>query len=120
MKSLFIDCNRQLAPVFAHVHRADDPPIAVNGTPFTSADLPGLLAGYTICLDDHSYLPAEQIAVDILGAPYANTVLLGAFAKVTGEVSLESVLASVSEKFKNKPQVQEKNLAAVKKGYESV
>ncbi|MFY9625893.1 MAG: NAD(P)-dependent oxidoreductase [Rhodoplanes sp.] len=62
MKSLFIDCNQQLAPVFAHVHRADDPPIAVNATPFTSADLPGLLAGYTICLDDHSYLPTEQIA----------------------------------------------------------
>jgi len=62
MKSLFIDCNQQLAPVFAHVHRADDPPIAINATPFTSADLPGLLAGYTICLDDHSYLPTEQIA----------------------------------------------------------
>ena len=62
MKSLFIDCNQQLAPVLAHVHRADDPPIAVNATPFTSADLPGLLAGYTICLDDHSYLPTEQIA----------------------------------------------------------
>src|SRR5215470_9505905 len=26
MKSLFIDCNDQLAPVWAHVHRADDPP----------------------------------------------------------------------------------------------
>jgi len=62
MRSLFIDCNQQLAPVFAHVHRADDPPIAINATPFTSADLPGLLAGYTICLDDHSYLPTEQIA----------------------------------------------------------
>ena len=62
MKSLFIDCNQQLAPVLAHVHRADDPPIAVNATPFTSADLPRLLAGYTICLDDHSYLPTEQIA----------------------------------------------------------
>ena len=62
MKSLFIDCNQQLAPVLAHVHRADDPPIAVNATPFTSADLPGLLAGYTICLDDHSYLPTEPIA----------------------------------------------------------
>ncbi len=63
MKTLFIDCNQQLAPVFARVHRADDPPIAVNSTPFASADLPRLLAGCTICLDDHSYLPTEPIAL---------------------------------------------------------
>jgi D-3-phosphoglycerate dehydrogenase len=63
MKTLFIDCNEQLAPVFARVHRADDPPIAVNSTPIASADLPRLLAGCTICLDDHSYLPTEPIAL---------------------------------------------------------
>lgn len=62
MKSLFIDCNQQLEPIFARMHRADDPPIAVNTKPFTSADLPRLLAGCTIVLDDHSYLPTEQIA----------------------------------------------------------
>jgi D-3-phosphoglycerate dehydrogenase len=63
MKSLFIDCNPQLALVFARVHRADDPPITVNSTPFASAELPRLLAGCAICLDDHSYLPTEQIAL---------------------------------------------------------
>lgn len=62
MKSLFIDCNEQLEPIFARMHRADDPPIAVNTAPFTSVDLPRLLAGYAIVLDDHSYLPTEQIA----------------------------------------------------------
>jgi len=30
MKSIFIDCNNQLAPVFARARRSDDPPIAVN------------------------------------------------------------------------------------------
>ena len=54
MKSIFIDCNNQLAPVFARARNADDPPIAVNTDPFQSADLPRLLAGYDICLDDHS------------------------------------------------------------------
>lgn len=63
MKTLFIDCNQQLAPVFARMHRADDPPIAVNSMPFASADLPRLLAGCAICLDDHSYLPTEPIAL---------------------------------------------------------
>jgi D-3-phosphoglycerate dehydrogenase len=62
MKTIFIDCNNQLDAVFARVHRADDPPIAVNTRPFQSADLPGLLAGHEICLDDHSYMPTEIMA----------------------------------------------------------
>ncbi|HEY7663947.1 MAG TPA: NAD(P)-dependent oxidoreductase [Xanthobacteraceae bacterium] len=62
MKSIFIDCNSQLAPVFARVRRGDDPPIAVNTEAFQSADLPRLLAGYDVCLDDHSYLPTAAMA----------------------------------------------------------
>ena len=62
MKSIFIDCNHQLAPVFAKVHRPDDPPIVVNTHPFVSEDLPRLLDGYTVCLDDHSYMPTLLIA----------------------------------------------------------
>jgi D-3-phosphoglycerate dehydrogenase / 2-oxoglutarate reductase len=62
MKSIFVDCNNQLAPVFARVQRPDDPPITINGDPFQSADLPRLLAGYAICLDDHSYMPTEVMA----------------------------------------------------------
>jgi D-3-phosphoglycerate dehydrogenase / 2-oxoglutarate reductase len=62
MKSIFVDCNNQLAPVFARVLRPDDPPITVNSEPFQSADLPRLLAGCDICLDDHSYMPTEIMA----------------------------------------------------------
>ena len=62
MKAIFIDCNKQLAPVFARVRQPDDPPIAVNTDAFQSADLPRLLGGYDICLDDHSYLPTEVMA----------------------------------------------------------
>lgn len=62
MKSIFVDCNNQLDAVFARVHRSDDPPIVVNTAPFQSADLPQLLAGYDICLDDHSYMPTEIMA----------------------------------------------------------
>lgn len=65
-------------------------------------------------------LPAEKIAVDIIGKPFANTVLVGAFAKVTGQMKLESVLRAVEGRFKGKPQLLEKNLEAVKKGYENV
>ena len=62
MKSIFVDCNNQLDGVFARVHRSDDPPITVNTAPFQSADLPRLLNGYDICLDDHSYMPTEIMA----------------------------------------------------------
>lgn len=62
MKSIFVDCNNQLDAVFHRVHRDDDPPIAVHTAPFQSADLPRLLAGYDICLDDHSYMPTEIMA----------------------------------------------------------
>jgi D-3-phosphoglycerate dehydrogenase / 2-oxoglutarate reductase len=62
MKSLFIDCNEQLAPVWQQVHRPDDPPITVNLKAFGPEDLPKLLDGYDICLDDHSYMPTELVA----------------------------------------------------------
>ncbi len=62
MKSIFIDCTHELEPVFAAVRRSDDPPITVNTAPFERHDLPRLLHGYAVCLDDHSYLPTELIA----------------------------------------------------------
>jgi D-3-phosphoglycerate dehydrogenase len=61
MKTLFIDCNQQLAPVWQRVIRPDDPPIAVNMTPFERAELPRVLAGYDICIDDHSYMPTDLV-----------------------------------------------------------
>ena len=62
MKSIFLDCNAQLAPVWARVIRPDDPQIDVNTTPFAREELPLLLAGYDIALDDHSYMPTELVA----------------------------------------------------------
>src|SRR5580692_6886723 len=62
MKSLFIDCNDQLAAVWQQVLRTDDPPIEVNRKPFERAELPRLLQGYDICIDDHSYMPTELVA----------------------------------------------------------
>jgi D-3-phosphoglycerate dehydrogenase / 2-oxoglutarate reductase len=74
MKSLFIDCNDQLAPVWESVVRPDDPAIDVNRKPYALADLPAVLSGYDICVDDHSYLPTEL--VDKCGA-LKHVVFLG-------------------------------------------
>jgi len=62
MKTIFIDCNEQFETVFACVHRGDDPPIVVNTQAFERTALPQVLAGYDICVDDHSYLPTELVA----------------------------------------------------------
>ncbi len=62
MKTLFIDCNDQLAPVWRRVIRHNDPPIEIHRKPFAQADLPRLLSGYDICIDDHSYLPTDLVA----------------------------------------------------------
>jgi D-3-phosphoglycerate dehydrogenase len=61
MKTLFLDCNDQLAPVWQQVLRPDDPPIDVNRNPFESRDLPRLLDGFEIAIDDHSYMPTEFV-----------------------------------------------------------
>jgi len=62
MKAIFFDCNDQLAPVWKRVARPDDPPIDVNLTPFAREDLPRVIRGYNIAIDDHSYMPTELVA----------------------------------------------------------
>jgi D-3-phosphoglycerate dehydrogenase len=62
MKSIFLDCNDQLAPVWAGVLRPGDPPIDLNRTPFKREELPRVIDGYEIALDDHSYMPTELVA----------------------------------------------------------
>lgn len=62
MKSIFIDCNDQLDDVFARVYRPDDPPIVLNTKPFKPDELPLVLDGFEICLDDHSYMPTDLVA----------------------------------------------------------
>jgi len=62
MKSIFIDCNDQLAPVWDKVIRPGDPVIDVNRTAFAREELPRVLNGYEIALDDHSYMPTELVA----------------------------------------------------------
>lgn len=47
-------------------------------------------------------VPATQLAMEHLGRPVPNAVLLGAFAALTGVVSLESVVRAISERFSNK------------------
>jgi D-3-phosphoglycerate dehydrogenase len=62
MKSIFLDCNDQLAPVWARVIRPDDPKIDVNREAFAPEELPRVIRGYDIAIDDHSYMPTPLVA----------------------------------------------------------
>jgi len=61
MKSIFLDCNDQLAPVWERVARPGDPPIDVNRKSFARDDLPRIIGGYDIAIDDHSYMPTPLV-----------------------------------------------------------
>ncbi len=62
MKGLFLDAVDGLATVFHAVSRPGDPPMTVNRQGDISAEeLPGLLAGYSFCFDDHTQMPTAAM-----------------------------------------------------------
>lgn len=58
---------------------------------------------------------ATKIALDIIGRPIVNTVLLGAFAGATGEIRPESIMEAVKERFPGK--IGERNAEAIMQAY---
>lgn len=61
-------------------------------------------------------VPASEISIRILGLPITNTAMLGAVARVTGVVSLETIEKMIKGRFK--PDVAAKNFAVVKEAYQ--
>ncbi len=57
-------------------------------------------------------LDADRLAVEILHLPITNTIMLGAFAAVYGEISLENIEDAIRENMPEK--LHEKNIAAVR------
>ncbi len=60
-------------------------------------------------------IDATGIALDVLGVPIVNTAMVGAFAGVTGIVSIESVKKAILDTFKGK--LGEKNAKAAELAY---
>ena len=58
---------------------------------------------------------AEDIARRILGRPIMNTAILGAFAAITNEISLDAALRAVRSKFPG--ELGEKNAQVVQESY---
>ena len=61
-------------------------------------------------------IDATKIALETLGRPIVNTIILGYFAKKTGIVSIESLEKVIREVFPGK--IADKNVTAIKKAYE--
>jgi D-3-phosphoglycerate dehydrogenase len=62
MAAIFLDCTDDMAPLWAKILRPGDPEVAVNFSPGQPADIPALLGGHDICIDDHSYFDADLLA----------------------------------------------------------
>ena len=60
-------------------------------------------------------VPATEIAIKILGLPITSTAMLGAVARATSVVSLESIKKTVKERFRR--DVAEKNFAVIEEAY---
>ncbi|MCX9013773.1 MAG: pyruvate ferredoxin oxidoreductase subunit gamma [Candidatus Methanoperedens sp.] len=63
---------------------------------------------------------ATSVALEILKAPITNTAILGALAKVTGIVSIESIEAAIKRRFGEKlgEKIGERNAVAARTAYE--
>jgi len=63
-------------------------------------------------------VPANKIAMETIGRPLGNTVLLGAFAAATGQIELKDLLDAIAVRMKGK--AAEGNMEAAKRGYEFI
>jgi pyruvate ferredoxin oxidoreductase gamma subunit len=61
-------------------------------------------------------IPATEIALEIIGRPIPNAIMIGAFCTITGLISLDAVQEAIMEKFPGR--VGENNVAALERACE--
>ncbi len=97
-------------PVTSGVNRDEDL-IIVNSPEEPSA----LKEHYRMAKGKVWTVPATEMALKILGMPITNTSMLGAVARATGIVKLESIEKTLKQRFR--PDLAEKNFAVIKEAY---
>ena len=73
------------------------------------------LAGYRVATVDATGI-ALELGLLVVGLPVVNTAMVGAFAKATGEIKIESVIESIKEEWRG--AIGEKNAKAAVLAYE--
>jgi pyruvate ferredoxin oxidoreductase gamma subunit len=61
-------------------------------------------------------IPATEIALEIIGRPIPNAIMIGAFCAITGLIGLDAVQEAIMDKFPGK--VGENNIAALERAVE--
>ncbi len=61
---------------------------------------------------------ATDIATRIIGRPLVNTILMGAFAAVSGMIGFDAIEKAINERFKG--EIAKKNIAAAKEAYDTL
>ena len=61
---------------------------------------------------------ASGLALEVIGKPIINTILLGAFAGLTGLIKLSAVEQAIKSRFSG--EIAEKNIRASRKGFEVI
>jgi pyruvate ferredoxin oxidoreductase gamma subunit/phenylglyoxylate dehydrogenase gamma subunit len=85
--------------------------VQTTSRPLEGMELPPQIATVGLC-------DAVSIALDIFKRSITNTIMLGAFARTTGLVSLESLQAAIQKSdFRDAGLAQ--NMAALERGYEA-
>jgi pyruvate ferredoxin oxidoreductase gamma subunit len=78
----------------------------------SSSEIPNNFGNVNIkCID------ATKIALEHVGKPIPNSVLLGSFAALTGVIKIDSVIEAIKTKFSG--TIAEKNISAAHAAYES-
>jgi len=69
-------------------------------------------------------IDASRIALETIGRPIPNTPMLGVLIGIVGNIPIESAIKELTKKlelkFRNKPEVIEGNIAAVKMAYQMI
>ena len=99
--------------ILAEVNVAEG--IKDSGMLLVNTDKPAEALGLKGPFRVHTFA-ADEVARRIFGRPIMNTALLGAFAAITGELSLDATLQAVRSKFPG--EVGEKNSEVVRESYE--
>jgi pyruvate ferredoxin oxidoreductase gamma subunit len=63
-------------------------------------------------------IPATEIAIEIIGKPIPNAIMIGAFCAITGLVSLDAVQQAIMDKFPG--AVGKNNVAALERAHEII
>ncbi len=63
-------------------------------------------------------IPATEIALEVIGRPIPNAIMIGAFCSITGLISLEAVQRAIMHKFPG--AVGENNVAALERAHDII